>query len=256
MNGPSLEGKVAIVTGAAMGMGAATAKLFADAGAKVVVADLDREKGESVVQSIEATGGVAVFQKTNVAIAKDVEAMVAAAVEKFGKLDVSVNNAAITPDNRPIAEMDEDEFDRIIAVNLRGVALCLKYEIAQFLRQKTPGAIVNTGSTSSFRPLETSSAYTASKHGVIGLTKVAALEYSPQGIRVNSISPGAIDTPMLRGALDTFGTTEEEFAPVLSLFGRFGKPTEVAQASLWLVSDLASYVTGANLAVDAGFINR
>ncbi len=256
MNGPSLDGKVAIVTGAAVGMGAATAKLFADAGAKVVVADLDRENGEAVVQSIEAAGGAAVFQKTNVAIAKDVEAMVAVAVQKFGKLDVAVNNAAITPDTHSIAEMDEAEFDRVIAVNLKGVALCLKYEISQLLRQKIPGAIVNIASTSSFRPQPNNSAYCAAKHGVIGLTKVAALEYSPQGIRVNSVSPGAIDTPMLRGALDTVGATEEEFAPVLSLFGRFGKPIEVAQASLWLASDLSSYVTGANLAVDAGFINR
>jgi NAD(P)-dependent dehydrogenase (short-subunit alcohol dehydrogenase family) len=256
MNGPSLEGKVAIVTGAAVGMGAATAKLFGAAGAKVIVADLDEKNGNEVVKQIKESGGNAIFQKANVAVAKDVEAMVAAAVSNFGKLDVAVNNAAITPDNHPIAEMDEAEFDNVIAVNLKGVALCLKYEISQILRQGTPGAIVNIASVSSFRPQPSNSAYVAAKHGVIGLTKTAALENGQHRIRVNAVAPGAIDTPMLRGSLETIGCTEADIAPILSLFNRFGKPEEVAQASLWLASDLASYVTGATIAVDAGFTSR
>jgi NAD(P)-dependent dehydrogenase (short-subunit alcohol dehydrogenase family) len=177
-------------------------------------------------------------------------------VERYGRLDCAVNNAAVTPDSHPIAELDEAEYDRILAVDLKGVALSLKYEIAQILAQDSAGSIVNIGSVSSFRPQPNNAAYVAAKHGVIGLTKVASLENAPRGIRVNTVCPGAIDTPMIRGALETVGATEEQFAPVLSLFGRFGRPEEVAQASLWLCSDQASYVTGAVLNVDAGYCSR
>ncbi len=253
MSGPRLDGKVAIVTGAAVGMGKATAKLFAEAGAKVVVADLDEQNATAVVASIKGAGGEAFFQKADVSKAADVEAMVAAAVDRYGKLDVAVNNAAVTPDTRTIDQMDEAEFDKVIAVDLKGVALCLKYEISQLLRQGSPGSIINIGSVSSFRPQPNNSAYVAAKHGVIGLTKVAALEYSPQGIRVNTVGPGPIDTPMFRGALETLGITEAEAVANLSLLGRAGKPVEVAQASLWLASDLSSYVTGTTLMVDGGF---
>jgi len=256
MNIPSLEGKVAIVTGAAMGMGEATARLFAQAGAKVAVADLDMEKGTEVVRAIEAEGGTAFFQLTDVAKASDVESMVAAAVEKFGKLDVAVNNAAITPDTRPIDQMDEAEFDKVIAVDLKGVALCLKYEIAQMLRQGGEGSIINIASTSSFRPQPNNSAYVAAKHGVIGLTKVAAMENSARGIRVNNVAPGAIDTPMFRGSLEASGLTEAKAVKYISPMGRIGKPIEIAQASLWLASDLSSYVNGATLTVDAGFTSQ
>ena len=182
--------------------------------------------------------------------------MVRAAVSRYGRLDCAVNNAAVTPDTHPIADLDEQEFDRILAVDLKGVALCLKYEIAQMLEQGDGGAIVNIGSVSSFRPQPNNAAYTAAKHGVIGLTKVASLENAPLGIRVNTVCPGAIDTPMIRGALETVGMTEAEFAPQISLLGRFGQPHEVAQASLWLCSDQSSYVTGAVLAVDAGYTSR
>jgi NAD(P)-dependent dehydrogenase (short-subunit alcohol dehydrogenase family) len=251
-----LDGKVAIVTGAAMGMGEATARLFAAAGAQVLVSDIDPGAGQAAVERIEADGGSASFCRTDVSRAVDVEAMVQTAVERYGRLDCAVNNAAITPDTHPIAELDEPEFDRVLAVDLKGVALSLKYELAQMLQQDSGGAIVNIGSVSSFRPQPNNAAYTAAKHGVIGLSKVASLENAPRGIRVNTVCPGAIDTPMIRGALETAGLTEEEFAPVLSLFGRFGKPEEVAEASLWLCSDQSSYVTGAVLSVDAGFTSR
>lgn len=251
-----LAGKVAIVTGAAMGMGAATAHVFAAAGAHVLVSDIDDELGRATVERIEREGGSASFCQTDVSSAADAEAMVGAAVERYGRLDCAVNNAAVTPDTHPIADLDEQEFDRILAVDLKGVALCLKYEVAQMLEQGGGGAIVNIGSVSSFRPQANNAAYVAAKHGVIGLTKVASLENAPQGIRVNTVCPGAIDTPMIRGALETVGSTEAEFAPLLSLFGRFGKPEEVAQASLWLCSDQSSYVTGAVLAVDAGYTSR
>ncbi len=256
MAGGPLEGKVAIITGAAMGMGEATARVFASAGAHVLVSDIDSELGEATVERIERDGGSASFCRTDVSRAADADAMVRAAVQRYGRLDCAVNNAAVTPDTHPIAELDESEWDRILAVDLKGVALCLKYELAQMLSQGDGGAIVNIGSVSSFRPQPANAAYTAAKHGVIGLTKVASLENAPQGIRVNTVAPGAIDTPMIRGALETVGLTEAEFAPVLSLFGRFGRPEEVAQASLWLCSDQASYVTGAVLNVDAGYTSR
>ena len=251
-----LSGRVAIVTGAAMGMGEATARVFAAAGAHVLVSDINAELGHASVERIESAGGSASFCRADVSRAGDVEAMVKTAVERYGRLDCAVNNAALTPDTHLIAELDEDEFDRVLAVDLKGVALCLKYEIAQMLLQGDGGAIVNIGSVSSFRPQPNNAAYVAAKHGVIGLTKVASLENAPHGVRVNTVCPGAIDTPMIRGALETVGMTEAEFAPMISLLGRFGKPEEVAQASLWLCSDSSSYVTGAVLAVDAGYTSR
>lgn len=256
MNTKILQDKVAIITGAGMGMGAATARLFAEAGARVVVADVNEGAGQHVVKEIAGAGGEAFFQRANVAVAADVDALVAAAVSRYGRLDVAINNAAVTPDTKPLAEMDEADFDRVIAVDLKGVALCLKYELAQMIRQGQGGSIVNIGSVSSFRPQPTNGAYVAAKHGVIGLTKVAALENGGHNIRVNAVAPGAIDTPMLRGALDTMQVSEAEFAPTLSLLNRFGAPTEVAQASLWLASDLSSYVTGSTIHVDAGYANR
>jgi glucose 1-dehydrogenase len=251
-----LEGKVAIVTGAAMGMGEATARVFAAAGAHVLVSDVNQELGQATVERIERDGGTASFCRTDVSRAADAQTMVRTAVERYGRLDCAVNNAAITPDTHPIAELDEEEFDRVLAVDLKGVALCLKYEVGQMLQQGDGGAIVNIGSVSSFRPQPNNAAYTAAKHGVIGLTKVASLENAPLGIRVNTVAPGAIDTPMIRGALETVGMTEAEFAPMISLLGRFGQPEEVAQASLWLCSDQSSYVTGAVLSVDAGYTSR
>ncbi|WP_332671968.1 SDR family NAD(P)-dependent oxidoreductase [Aromatoleum sp.] len=256
MNSKILQDKVAIVTGAAIGMGAATARLFAEAGARVVVADVNERAGRHVVEEIVGAGGEAFFQRADVSVAFDVDALVAAAVSRFGRLDVAINNAAVSPDTKPLAEMDEADFDRVIAVDLKGVALCLKYELAQMIRQGQGGSIVNIGSVSSFRPQPTNGAYVAAKHAVIGLTKVAALENGGHDIRVNAVAPGAIDTPMLRGALDAMKVSEAEYAPTLSVLNRFGAPTEVAQASLWLASDLSSYVTGSTIHVDAGYANR
>jgi glucose 1-dehydrogenase len=237
-------------------MGAATALLFAEAGAKVVVADMNEDLGLTLVAKIEEAGGAALFQRVNVSVAADVDALVQATVAHFGRLDVAVNNAAVSPDTKPLSEMDEDEFERVIAVDLKGVALCLKYQLAQMIRQGGGGSIVNIGSVSSFRPQPNNGVYVAAKHGVVGLTKVAAIENGVHGIRVNTVAPGAIDTPMLRGALDRMGGSEAEFAPQLSLLGRFGQPREVAQASLWLASEQSSYVTGTTIHVDAGYTNR
>jgi NAD(P)-dependent dehydrogenase (short-subunit alcohol dehydrogenase family) len=251
-----LDGKVGIVTGAGMGMGAATARVMAGYGARVVVSDINRAAGEETVASIFAAGGTAHFFLCNVADEEQVSALVAETVAVFGRLDCAVNNAAVTPDVLPIAEADMAAWDRVIDVDLRGVMLCMKHEIRQMLAQGQGGAIVNVGSVSSVRPQPNNSAYVAAKHGVIGLTKTGSLEYAPLGIRVNAVLPGAIDTPMLRGALEQHHFTEADFAPALSLLGRFGRPEEVGEASAWLCSDAASYVTGHSLAVEAGYLSR
>lgn len=250
-----LEGKVAIVTGAAMGMGEATAKLFAASGAKVVIADFNEEKGRAVAAAITQSGGVAHFVKVDISKSEQVQAMVKETVDTFGRLDVAVNNAALTPDDKPVADFDEDYWDRLMLVDLKGTALCLKYELRQMLAQGDGGSIINISSVSGFRPQPGNVAYVAAKHGVNGITKVAAMEYGPHQIRVNAVAPGAIDTPMLRGALEQFGLDPVTYAPQLSLLNRFAQPEEVAQASLWLASDQSSYVTGTTLHVDAGYVN-
>ncbi len=256
MTYPILQDKVAIITGAAMGMGAATAQLFAEAGANVVVADFNEDKGREVVAGIEAAGGNAFFQRVDISNSDQVKAMVDATVEQYGRLDAAVNNAALTPDDKPMAEFDETYWDRLMSVDLKGTALCMKWELQQMIRQGGGGSIINISSVSGFRPQPTTPAYVAAKHGVNGLTKVAALENGSLNIRVNAVAPGAIDTPMLRGALEQFGLTEEGYAPQLSLLNRFGQPREVAEASLWLASDQSSYVTGTVIHVDAGYTSR
>jgi NAD(P)-dependent dehydrogenase (short-subunit alcohol dehydrogenase family) len=239
-----------------MGMGAATARVFAGYGARVVVSDINAAAAEETAKLIQASGGTAHVALCDVSDETQVKALVADTVKTFGRLDCAVNNAAITPDILPIAEADMGAWDRVISVDLRSVMLCMKYEIVQFLSQGSGGAIVNVGSVSSFRPQPNNSAYVAAKHGVIGLTKTGSLEYAGLNIRVNAVLPGAIDTPMLRQALDQNGFTEEQFAPALSLFNRFGKPEEVAEASAWLCSDASSYVTGHSLAVEGGYLTR
>ncbi|NLM96997.1 MAG: SDR family oxidoreductase [Halanaerobiaceae bacterium] len=248
-----LHGKVAIITGGAMGMGAATAELFAEAGVKVVIADINEELGKEQTRKICDNGGDAVFIKTDVSNPVDVENMVKFAVESYGSLDAAVNNAARTPDDKPIADMDIDVFDNVIAIDLKGVALCMKFELQQMMKQGKGGSIINISSVSGIRPQPGTPAYVAAKHGVIGLTKCGAMDYSPYGIRINSIAPGAVDTPMLRGALEHFGFEPEQYAKKLSMLGRFAQSIEIAQASLWLASDLSSYVTGAVIAVDGGY---
>lgn len=254
MTFPVLEGKVAIVTGAAMGK--ATAELFSKAGAKVVVADFNEEKGAETVEEIKAAGGEAAFVKVDISNSEQVQSMVKFTVDTYGKLDVAVNNAALTPDDKPADEFDEDYWDRLMAVDLKGTALCQKYELQQMKKQGHGGSIINISSVSGFRPQPNNIAYVAAKHGVVGMTKVAALENGPYNIRVNSVAPGAIDTPMLRGALEQFGLDEESYAPQLSLLNRFGQAEEIAEASLWLASDASSYVTGTTIHADAGYVNR
>ena len=248
-----LQNKVAIITGGAMGMGAATAELFANEGAKVVIADYNEEKGLAQVEKIRAAGGEASFVKTDVSKAADVEQMVKFTVDTYGRLDIALNNAAITPDDKPLADFDEAYWERLMAVDLKGVALSLKYELKQMMVQGGGGSIINTSSVSGIRPQPGTPAYIAAKHAVIGLTKSAAMDYSPHKIRVNTVAPGAIDTPKLRGALEQFGFDPEAYAKQLSMLGRFADANEVAKAHLWLASDDASYVTGAVISVDGGY---
>ena len=247
--------KVALVTGAAGGMGRATAQAFAAAGAKVVAADIAADEGEQTAKLIRGNGGEAVFVRTDVSDAADVEAAVATAVNEYGGLDCAANMAAIETETTFLADCEEATFDRLVAVNLRSIFLCLKYEIRAML-QRGGGSIVNIASTNSFRPLPKQAVYTATKHGVIGLTKTAAIEYAGKGIRVNAVAPGAIDTPMLRGAIAARGSDEAEVISRLSLVGRFGDPTEIANAVLWLCSDRSTYTIGHTLAVDGGYLAR
>lgn len=248
-----LTDKVVIVTGAGQGMGEATAKLAAERGAKVVVADFNEETAHKVVEDIRSTGGEAVASITDVSDAKAVEAMVQLAVSTFGRLDAAINNAAKSPDGKPIAEMDPAEFEAVLKVDLTGTALCLKYEIAQMLAQGDGGAIVNISSAIALKPGFSSPAYTSAKHGVIGLTKAVSKDYGKQGIRVNSVAPGSVDTVMLAGYLENLGIDPQQYANDTTTVGRFAQPEEVAEGSLWLISDAASYVNGVVLGVEGGY---
>lgn len=246
----TFDGKVALVTGAAGGIGRAAALAFGRAGASVVVADLSAEGGQQTADLIREAGGKALFVKTNVAVAGEVEAMVAAAVAEYGRIDCAFNNAGIEEEHQPLGESDEAVFDRIMAVNVKGVWLCMKYQIRQMLRQGG-GAIVNTASVAGLVGAPTQPIYAASKHAVVGLTKTAAVEYGRAGIRVNSVCPGVINTPMLTRALEREPEREKRMRKIHPI-GRFGEADEIANAALWLCSDQASFVTGHQLAVDGG----
>jgi NAD(P)-dependent dehydrogenase (short-subunit alcohol dehydrogenase family) len=250
-----MTGKVALVTGGAQGMGRAIAYAFADAGCSVVVADVSVPGGEETVTTIRNSGGAASFRNCDVADATQVERLVSFAVSTHGRLDYAVNAAAIEGESVPIAELDDELFDRVQSVNVRSVYLCMKHEINAML-VTGGGSIVNIASTNSVRPQPHQSAYTASKHAVMGLTKSAAIDYAPKGIRINAIIPGSIDTPMLRNAIERRGRDEKDVVARLSLLGRFGRPDEIAAAALWLCSDASSFTVGHALAVDAGYLAR
>jgi glucose 1-dehydrogenase len=249
------SGDVAFVTGAAGGMGRAISIAFARAGANVVMTDVDERGGAVTAQMARDDGADAVFVAADVSDALEIEAAVGVALDRHGKLDCAVNAAAIENETAPLHDCSPEVFDRMQAVNLRGLFLSMKYEIAAML-DGAGGAIVNIASTNSVRPQHDQPAYTASKHGVLGLTRSAAYDYASRGIRVNAILPGGIDTPMLRGAMQRRGRDVDDVVSRLSLIGRFGRPEEIAAAALWLCSDGASYVHGHPLAVDAGYLAR
>jgi NAD(P)-dependent dehydrogenase (short-subunit alcohol dehydrogenase family) len=248
----TLTGKVALVTGASSGIGRAAALAFARGGAKVVAADVTVEGGNETVQLIKKTGGEAIFVPTNVAKAADVEALVNAAVSTYGRLDCAYNNAGISGKSQSIVDTTEENWDRIIAINLTGVWLCMKYEIPAMLKNGG-GAIVNTASDAGLIGVKRTGAYVASKHGVVGLTKTAALEYAKSGVRVNAVCPGPIETPMLMKGADRFPQMIPKMVKAQPN-GRLGKPEEIAEAAVWLCSDAASFVTGLAMPVDGGYI--
>ena len=244
-----MEDKVALVTGGSSGMGRASALAFARQGAKVIVADVDIKGGEDTVRMIEEFGGQAIFVKTDVSRSAEVEALVNKAVQTYGRLDYAHNNAGVEGMSAYTAELTEEDWDRTININLKGVWLCMKYEIPQMLKQGG-GAIVNTSSVLGLGAVPKSPAYITSKHGVFGLTKAAAVEYAKAGIRINAVCPGIIATPMVErmiGNLQDHSLLIEQ-RPI----ERLGTPEEVAEAVVWLCSDAASFVIGHGMVVDGG----
>ena len=250
------QGKAGVVTGSAAGIGRAMALAFAAAGARLmVITDKNIAGGEETVAMIKSAGGEAQFMKVDVSRERDVEAMVEKIVADYGSLDFAVNNAAVEGEAPNLDDCTEEQFDRLIAVNVKGVFLCMKHQIRQ-MRRQGKGAIVNIGSPNSFRPQPTMSLYTTSKFALIGLTRNAAVDCAAAGIRINAIIPGAIATPMLDAALSRMGIPYEELIPRLSLNNRCGLPEEVAKAALWLCSDDSSYTYGHSLAVEGGYLIR
>jgi NAD(P)-dependent dehydrogenase (short-subunit alcohol dehydrogenase family) len=244
-----LAGKVALVTGAGSGIGRATAQRFAQMGAQVVVNDVNEAGANTTVQAIREMGGEATTVLADVTQAHEVEALIAQTIETYGRLDYAHNNAGIGMFG-PLTEQSEADFDRVLAVNLKGVWLCMKYEIRQFLKQGGAGAIVNTSSAGGLIGYPGLTSYVASKFGVVGLTKASAIEWATSGIRINAICPGVTDTPLT--GREGLSQEMEDFLIGQQPIRRFAQPEEMANAVLWLCSDEASFVTGVALAVDGG----
>ena len=248
-----LNGKVAIVTGGASGIGQVTAKLYAALGAKVVVSDLHEQAGNDVITQIKQKGDDAIFIKADVSKPEDCDQLVSKTIEAYGRVDIAFNNAGISGEANPIDNMSIEGWNRIIAVNLNSVFYCMKYELQQMVKQGQ-GAIVNNSSILGSVGFANSAGYVAAKHGIVGLTKNAALEYSSKGIRVNSIGPAFINTPLLTEA----GIDENAKKALVQLhpIGRLGESSEVAELVVWLSSDKASFVTGSYYSIDGGYLSQ
>lgn len=245
-----LDGRVAIITGGGSGLGESTARLFAGEGAKVVIADVNVEAGQRVVDDIRSVGSEALFVKTNVAVADDVRFMIEQAVNRFRQVDVLINNAGVQVE-KAVPDTTEEDWDFVLSVNLKGAFLCSKYAIREMRKQKS-GNIVCISSLSGVVSNPRQASYNASKHGLIGLAKCMAQDHAMEGIRVNVVCPGSMNTPMLEGV------PEEHLAPYrkANLLQRFADPGEVANCILFLVSDDASFVTGAVLVADGGYTTK
>ena len=251
---PVLAEKVAVVTGGGSGIGRATVLAMAAAGARIAIADVSVEAGSALAAEVVARGGEAFFQHTDVAEAASVEALFDAVVQRWGRLDCAFNNAGVADAGRPLAETTEADWDRVNGINLKGVWLCMRREIREMLRSGG-GAIVNTASVAGLVGWKGSAPYAATKHGVIGLTESAAVEYAKQAIRVNAVCPGVIDTPMGAPATRTTGAVHDALL-ARHPAGRFGTPEEVAAAVIWLCSDASSFPPGHALTVDGGYVSR
>lgn len=250
-----LQGKIALVTGGGGGIGRATALAYMREGAKVAVADLNGEAARAVAAEIETAGGEAIALQVDVTRSAEVEAMVKQVVLRFGRLDVAFNNAGIDIEHLPLAKATEEDFDKLMAVNVKGVWLCMKYEITQMLEQGAGGAIVNTSSVGGVIGAARQPIYGATKHAVLGLTRAAGVEYARKGIRVNAVCPGIIDTEMTERAI----AREPKRAPYIEQahpIGRLGQAEEIARAAVFLSSEDASFVVGHPLLVDGGMTAR
>ncbi|HVI46385.1 MAG TPA: glucose 1-dehydrogenase [Chitinophaga sp.] len=248
----SLKNQVAIVTGVSTGIGRSVAQLFAENGARLVLAGRDREKSEALQEEITGNGGDAIFIPTDVSRHEDCRNLVEKTLEHYGKLDIACNNAGIGNEPSPVAEHDIELWQRIINTNLSGVFYCMRYQIPAMLQQGS-GSIINIASVVSQVALPGISAYVSSKHGLLGLTRTAALEYSAQGIRINAVGPAYIATPMLA---NIYTQEVEDKVPETHPIGRIGRPEEVAELVLWLASSRASFVTGAYYPIDGGYLAR
>jgi len=247
-----LLGKVALITGGTSGIGRDTAVLFARHGAKVVITGRREAEGSETAKLAQAAGGDAIFLQGDVSKSADVQRFVQKTVEKFGRLDVAFNNAGIEGRWMPIVDLPEEQFDEVTNINVKGVWLCLKYEMQQMLKQGGGGAIVNMSSVAGLMGNAGSSIYAASKHAVIGLTRTAALEGASHGIRVNTVCPAVIETPMADRAFADPQVSKRVLA--MHPIGRFGKPMEIAEAVLWMCSGRSSFMTGHEIVLDGGML--
>lgn len=248
-----LDGKVALITGAGSGIVQATSRIFAREGAKLVLADVVEEGGNRTLKMVQDLGAEAIFVTCDVSKWSDVEGAVNKAVQTYGRIDCAFNNAGIEGKGGDTHECTQENWDRVMAIDLTGVWLCMKAEIAQMLKQGANGAIVNTSSGAGLAGVRGMPAYVAAKHGVAGLTRAAALEYGKQNIRINAVCPGPIRTPMMGRLLQNRPDAEQRFARSEPL-KRLGEPEEIGEAVAWLCSDRASYVTGLPMPVDGGFM--
>ena len=244
-----LKNKVALITGAASGIGESTALLFAKEGAKLVITDIDKEKGKTLMERINRDGGDAVFVKADVSVPADSEKSVEKAIDEYGRLDIAVNNAGIGGLQAPVGEYELEAWQQVININLSGVFYGMRYQIPAMLRSGG-GSVINVASILGSVGFAKSCAYVAAKHGIVGLTKTAALEYSAKGIRVNSVGPAFIKTPLIEGLDKELLNKLVQVHPI----GRLGEAEEVAQLFVWLASDRASFATGAYYPIDGGYL--